>query len=61
MVRRFIKLRDGKYFAAKSFFRPPNKRKHDQDNPEWLAGIRRGFIIIRDNPYVSALLSPPRS
>ena len=61
VVRRFIKLRDGKYFAAKSFLRTPNKRRHDQDNPEWLAMIRREFTIMRDNPHVSAPLCPPRS
>lgn len=55
VVRRVIKLRDGKYFAAKSFFRPPNKRKHDEEDPEWLEQIRREFTIMRDNPHVSAL------
>ena len=62
VVRRFIKLRDGKYFGAKSFFRPPNKRKFDEEDPEWLAKIRREFTIMRDNPHVSTLLWwPPRS
>ncbi|MCJ1252164.1 hypothetical protein MMC30_009403 [Trapelia coarctata] len=31
-VRRLIKARDGKYFAAKSFNPPTNKRKHDEVN-----------------------------
>ena len=56
VVHRFIKLRDGKYFAAKRFFRPTNKRKHDEDDPEWLANIRSEFTIMKDNPHVSALL-----
>jgi hypothetical protein len=54
-VRKFIKLRDGEYFAAKYFFRPANKRKHDADDPEWLAKIRGEFTIMRDNPHVSML------
>ncbi len=61
VVCRFIKLRNGKYFAAKSFFRPPNKRKHDEDNPEWLAKIWKEFTIMRDNPHVSALFCLPQS
>lgn len=55
-VRKYIKLRDGEYFAAKScFFGPANKRKHDADDPEWLAKIRREFTIMKDNPYVRVL------
>ena len=54
-VHKFIKLRNGEYFAAKSFFRPANKRKHDTDDPKWLAKIRREFTIMRDNPHVSVL------
>lgn len=54
-VRKFIKLRNGEYFAAKSFFRPAYKRKRDAGNPEWLAKIRSEFTIMRDNPHVSLL------
>lgn len=52
-VHRLIKARDGKYFAAKSFMPPINKRKHDEVNPMWLAGIRREFTIMKNNPHVS--------
>ncbi|KAI9736123.1 MAG: hypothetical protein M1835_003335, partial [Candelina submexicana] len=51
VVHRFIKLRDGKYFAAKSFFRPANKRKYDEDDPRWLANIRTEFSIMKNNPH----------
>lgn len=52
-VHRLIKARDGKYFAAKSFMPPTNKRKHDEVDPVWLAGIRREFTIMKNNPHVN--------
>jgi serine/threonine protein kinase len=52
-VHRAIRARDGKYFAAKTFIPPANKRKLDEVDPAWLTGIRREFAIMRDNPHVS--------
>lgn len=51
-VRRAIRARDGKYFAAKTFIPPAKKRKLDEVDPAWLTGIRREFAIMRDNPHV---------
>jgi hypothetical protein len=66
-VRRVIKLRDGKYYAAK-YFTPPKlkgykksgrKRKQDEINEideayeAWLEQIRREFTIMQNNPHVS--------
>jgi hypothetical protein len=52
-VHRVIRARDGKFFAAKTFKAPPNKRKLDEVDPAWLTGIRREFTVMRDNPHVS--------
>lgn len=54
-VHRAIRARDGKYFAAKTFIRPANKRKLDEADPAWLTGIRREFTVMKDNPHVSVL------
>lgn len=60
-VHRVIKARDGKYFAAKTFTSPANKRKLDDNEPAWLTRIRREFTVMRDNPHVSApMLCPLR-
>ena len=66
-VRRVIKLRDGKSYAAKSFIPPEStghksdrKRKQDEINKTdevykaWLERIRREFVIMQNNPHVSA-------
>jgi hypothetical protein len=66
-VRRVIKLRDGKSYAAKYFFPPESKghkksdRKRKQDEIDkldetykaWLERIRREFTIMQNNPHVS--------
>jgi hypothetical protein len=68
-VRRVIKLRDGKYYAAKYFIPPESKghkksdRKRKQDEIDeideaykaWLGRIRREFTIMQNNPHVSTL------
>ena len=53
-VSRAIRVRDGKYFAAKTFIPPAKKRKRDEFDPAWLTGIRREFAVMKDNPHVSA-------
>ena len=53
-VYRNIRAREGKYFAAKTFIPPANKRKRDEFDPAWLTGIRREFAVMKDNPHVSA-------
>ena len=66
-VRRVIKLRDGKSYAAKYFIPPKSKghkksdrkRKQDEINEideaykVWLERIRGEFTIMQNNPHVS--------
>ena len=65
-VRKIIKLRDGKFYAAKYFFPPKSKgseksdRKRKQDKIDeideaWLDRIQREYNVMRDNPHVSTL------
>ena len=68
-VRRVIKVRDGKVYAAKTFFPPPKdpqqrgkkKRKRDAEGRSgkgrtWLERIRNEIAIMANNPHVSVLL-----
>lgn len=48
-----IRMRDGKYFAAKTFPPPSNKRKRDGVELSWLIDLRREFTIMKDNSHVS--------
>lgn len=57
-VRRIIKARDGKYYAAKKFI-PPNKdpkrdKKRKRDEHDWLKKIQNEIAIMKNNPHVSA-------
>jgi hypothetical protein len=53
-VYRVIRARDGRSFAAKTFKPPAKKRKLGENDPVWLANIRREFTLMKDNPHVSA-------
>ena len=55
-VHKIIKARDAKFFADKTFNPPPNKRRRNEHDPEWLIRIRREFTLMRDNPHVRVLL-----
>ena len=62
-VRRVIKTRDGKCYAAKTFFPPPkgpkrDKKKRKRDEEDWLVRVRNEIAIMADNPHVSVLFPP---
>ena len=65
-VRRVIKARDGKVYAAKTFFPPPKgpqqrgSKKRKRDAEEWLEKVRNEIAIMTNNPHVSAPLPPQR-
>lgn len=60
-VRRVIKARDGKVYAAKTFFPPPKgpqqrgKKKRKQDAEEWLEKVRNEIAIMANNPHPNVM------
>lgn len=61
-VCKVIKTRNGKCYAAKTFFPPPKgpkrDRKRKRDEEDWLVGVRNEIAIMADNPHVSVLFPP---
>ncbi|KAF4509001.1 hypothetical protein G6O67_005315 [Ophiocordyceps sinensis] len=54
-VHKVIRVRDGEYFAAKTFQPPANKRKRDEAITELLSMIRREFNMMKDNPHPNVI------
>jgi hypothetical protein len=57
-VFQLIRLRAAKIFAAKVVTPPTTsskKRRRGEDEPAWLAGIRREYTIVKDSPHVRLL------
>lgn len=56
-----IRMRDGKYFAAKTFEPPPFKERLNGVALSWFTELRREFTIMKDNSHVSTswVYSPP--
>ena len=52
-VYKVIKVRDGKYYAAKTFDVQSKKRKFGQDDDAWVNNIRREFSVMQATPHVS--------
>ncbi|KAI0426212.1 kinase-like protein [Xylaria sp. FL1042] len=53
-VVRVIRARDGKILAGKIVKSPminSQKRRRGHDDPSWLAGIRREYTLMKDNPH----------
>lgn len=59
-VHKVIRLRDGKFFAAKSFKLPELKRKRDQESHDLDQNLRREFNIMRRTTHVQISSSKAR-